>query len=207
MLFKLSNLNSNPALTLGYLNPALNNWVQLGTQQYSVYNYFLYCYACCTSSTTKLLKKTKTTQWPNESLIVHQRRSKVVKVNFVTMFLANHTFIHHCRSQTRLQKHQPKMFVAFINRQHSKQQMAKLTSQISYLRVVTKISSFRVNTTSRRRIKRLGISCGSIFLLFSNKSCWGPLSQQLGKIPGPRLLMTTLKSQSGMRKLNHKQEH
>ena len=25
MLFKLSNLNSNPALTLGYLNPALNN--------------------------------------------------------------------------------------------------------------------------------------------------------------------------------------
>ena len=26
MLFKLSNLNSNLALTLGYLNPALNNW-------------------------------------------------------------------------------------------------------------------------------------------------------------------------------------
>ena len=25
MLFKLSNLNSNAALTLGYLNPALNN--------------------------------------------------------------------------------------------------------------------------------------------------------------------------------------
>ena len=25
MLFKLSNLNSNFALTLGYLNPALNN--------------------------------------------------------------------------------------------------------------------------------------------------------------------------------------
>ena len=25
MLFKLSNLNSNLALTLGYLNPALNN--------------------------------------------------------------------------------------------------------------------------------------------------------------------------------------
>ena len=42
--------------------------------------------------------------------------------------------------------------------------------------VVTKISSCRVNTTSRRRIKRLGISCGSIFLLFSNKSSWGPLS-------------------------------
>jgi len=28
MLFKLSNLNSNPALTLGYLNPALNNSAQ-----------------------------------------------------------------------------------------------------------------------------------------------------------------------------------
>ena len=29
MLFKLSNLNSNLSLTLGYLNPALNNsaWV------------------------------------------------------------------------------------------------------------------------------------------------------------------------------------
>ena len=28
MLFKLSNLNSNVALTLGYLNPALNNSAQ-----------------------------------------------------------------------------------------------------------------------------------------------------------------------------------
>ena len=28
MLFKLSNLNSNIALTLGYLNPALNNSAQ-----------------------------------------------------------------------------------------------------------------------------------------------------------------------------------
>ena len=28
MLFKLSNLNSNLALTLGYLNPALNNSAQ-----------------------------------------------------------------------------------------------------------------------------------------------------------------------------------
>ena len=55
-------------------------------------------------------------------------------------------------------------------------------------RVVTKISSCRVNTTRRR----LGISFGSIFLLFSNKRSRGPLSQQPGKIPGPRLLMTTL---------------
>ena len=60
------------------------------------------------------------------------------------------------------------------------------------IRVVTKISSCRVNTTSRRGIKRLGSSFGSIFLLFSNKSSRGPLSQQPGKIPGPRLLMTTL---------------
>ena len=30
MLFKLSNLNSNLALTLGYLNPALNNPAQVG---------------------------------------------------------------------------------------------------------------------------------------------------------------------------------
>ena len=28
MLYKLSNLNSNLALTLGYLNPALNNSAQ-----------------------------------------------------------------------------------------------------------------------------------------------------------------------------------
>ena len=44
------------------------------------------------------------------------------------------------------------------------------------IRVVTKISSCRVNTTSRLGIKQLGISFGSIFLLFSNKSSRGPLS-------------------------------
>ena len=38
------------------------------------------------------------------------------------------------------------------------------------IRVVTKISSCRVNTTSRRRIKQLGICLGSIFLLFSSES-------------------------------------
>ena len=32
MLFKLSNLNSNLALTLGYLNPALNNSAQFSEQ-------------------------------------------------------------------------------------------------------------------------------------------------------------------------------
>ena len=35
MLFKLSNLNSNVALTLGYLNPALNNSAQV------------ICWLCC----------------------------------------------------------------------------------------------------------------------------------------------------------------
>ena len=45
-----------------------------------------------------------------------------------------------------------------------------------YCRVVTKISSCRLNTASRRGIKRLGISFGSIFALFSNKSSQGPLS-------------------------------
>ena len=38
---------------------------------------------------------------------------------------------------------------------------------------VTKISSCRVNTTSRRAIKQLGISFGSFFLLFSNDSSLG----------------------------------
>ena len=43
-------------------------------------------------------------------------------------------------------------------------------------RVVMKISSFRVNTTSRQGIKQLGISFGSIFLLFSYESSRGPHS-------------------------------
>ena len=39
-------------------------------------------------------------------------------------------------------------------------------------RDVTKISSCRVNTTSKQGIKQLGISFGSIFLLFSYESSW-----------------------------------
>ena len=54
--------------------------------------------------------------------------------------------------------------------------LLKILKSLIFYRVVTKISSCRVNTTSRRGIKRLGISFGSIFLLFSNKSSWGPLS-------------------------------
>ena len=45
-------------------------------------------------------------------------------------------------------------------------------------RVVTKISSCRVNTTSRWGIKQLGVSFGSISLLFSFESSQGPSSQQ-----------------------------
>ena len=43
-------------------------------------------------------------------------------------------------------------------------------------RAVTKISSCRVNTTSRRGIKQLVISFGSIFLLFSYESSRGTRS-------------------------------
>ena len=50
----------------------------------------------------------------------------------------------------------------------------------------------RVNTTSRQGIKQLGDSFGSIFLLFSFESSWGPCSKQVGKIPSPCLLMTAL---------------
>ena len=75
-----------------------------------------------------------------------------------------------------------------------------------YPRVVTKISSCRVNTTSRRGIKWPGISFGSIFLLFSDKSRRGLLSQQPGKIPGPRLLMTTLISIASFLSLVTKQQ-
>ena len=54
--------------------------------------------------------------------------------------------------------------------------MCNIHTILLYHRVVTKISSCRVNTTGRRGIKQLGISFGSIFLLFSNKSSRGPLS-------------------------------
>ena len=52
-------------------------------------------------------------------------------------------------------------------------------------RVVTKISSCRVNTTSRRGIKRLGISFGSIFLLFSIKVAGSHSLSSRGKSPAP----------------------
>ena len=42
-------------------------------------------------------------------------------------------------------------------------QSNKIDAGAPEIRVVTKISSCRVNTTNRRGIKRLGISFGSIF--------------------------------------------
>ena len=45
MLFKLSNLNSNLALTLGYLNPALKNWAQevsIGKPNYAIHSREIY---------------------------------------------------------------------------------------------------------------------------------------------------------------------
>ena len=40
------------------------------------------------------------------------------------------------------------------------------------VRAVTKILSCWISTTSRRGIKQLGISFGSIFLLFSYENSW-----------------------------------
>ena len=58
-------------------------------------------------------------------------------------------------------------------------------------RVVTKISSCRVNITSRRGIKQLRIYLGSIIPLFLNEnSCVGATFLIAGEIPSPLLLMT-----------------
>ena len=55
-----------------------------------------------------------------------------------------------------------KLFTKILWRTHDRK-------SYTWPRVVTKISSCRVNTTSRRGIKQLGISFGSTFLLFSHK--------------------------------------
>ena len=49
------------------------------------------------------------------------------------------------------------------------------------VRVITNISSCRVNTTSMQQIKQLGISFGSIFLLFSGESSWGHVHSSWGR--------------------------
>ena len=60
-----------------------------------------------------------------------------------------------------------------------------LISALATCRVVTKISSCRVNTTSRRGIKRLGISFGSIFFYFPIKVAGGHSLSSWGKSPAP----------------------
>ena len=56
----------------------------------------------------------------------------------------------------------------------------------SYSRVVTKISSCWVNTTSRQGIKRVGISFGSIFFFyFPIKVAGGHSISCQGKSPAP----------------------
>ena len=59
-------------------------------------------------------------------------------------------------------------------------------------RVVTKILSCRVNTTSGREIEQPGISFGSVFLSFSNESCQDPGTTFIvaGGNPRPQLLTT-----------------
>ena len=52
-------------------------------------------------------------------------------------------------------------------------------------RVVTKISSCLVNTTSRRGIKQLGIPFGSILVLFSFEVAGGHVHSSRGKSPAP----------------------
>ena len=49
-----------------------------------------------------------------------------------------------------------------------------------FSKVVSKISSYRVNTTSRLGIKQLGISFGSNFLLFSNENSRGHIRSSGG---------------------------
>ena len=53
------------------------------------------------------------------------------------------------------------------------------------IRVVTRISSCRVNTTKRRGIKQLVVSFGSIFLLFSIESNRGHVNSSRRKSPAP----------------------
>ena len=45
MLFKHSNLNSNLALTVGYLNPALKNSAQVLTRGFLLYQHTLWTFS------------------------------------------------------------------------------------------------------------------------------------------------------------------
>ena len=61
----------------------------------------------------------------------------------------------------------------------------KVSIILKVIRVVTKISSCQVNTSSRRGIKWLGISFGSIFLHFSIKVARDQSLSSRGKSPAP----------------------
>ena len=62
---------------------------------------------------------------------------------------------------------------------------SRIALTLGFLRAVTKISRCQVNTTSRRGIKQLGISFGSIFRLFSYESSRGnPRPPPLNDSPG-----------------------
>ena len=113
--------------------------------------------------------------WDGKKFLHVYRLIKAVSVDCAWFRdVANRSRVSHVFIVTTLQdplKDTAILTKSYQQTKYSADWWARLVS-----RVVTKISSFRVNTTSRRRIKRLGISCGSIFLLFSNKSSWGPLS-------------------------------
>ena len=66
----------------------------------------------------------------------------------------------------------------------------QLYLDVALNRVVTKISSCRANTTSRRGVKQLGISFGSIFLLLAGDHIHSRWDKS--PAPGPRPLMTAL---------------
>ena len=55
----------------------------------------------------------------------------------------------------------------------------------SLMKIVTKISSCRVNTTSWRGIKQLRVSFGFIFLLFPLKVVGDHVHSSRGKSPAP----------------------
>ena len=64
----------------------------------------------------------------------------------------------------------------FLNQVASTKSLVAMVPKVvtAWRVVVTEISSCQVNTTSRQGMKQLGISFGSIFLLFSSESSQVP---------------------------------
>ena len=68
MVFKLSNLNSNLPLTLGYLNPALNNSAQ-GNVLFLIYKgKFMDCWLFCSKQTLRQ-PRNRVTDWSIAQLL------------------------------------------------------------------------------------------------------------------------------------------